>query len=83
MKHISGFIPKLGAECRVYHQFAYWRKKFEQPVDSDSLPGFARVTMPAPVAAEVGLTLTLPNGITLSGLHLGNIDLLGAIMRQL
>ena len=19
MKHISGFIPKLGAECRVYH----------------------------------------------------------------
>ena len=60
-------------------------QKFEQPVDSDSLPGFARVAMPrpAPVANEVGLTLTLPNGITLSGLHLGNIDLLGAIMRQL
>ena len=37
--------------------------------------------MPAPVANEVGLTLTLPNGITLSGLHPGNIDLLGAIMR--
>ena len=61
------------SQALVYHQFAYWRKKLEQPVDSDSLPGFARV----------GLTLTLPNGITLSGLHLGNIDLLGAIMRQL
>ena len=67
----------------VYHQFAYWRKKLEQHVDSDSLPGFVRVAMPAPVTNEVGLTLTLPNGITLSGLHLGNIDLLGAIMRQL
>ena len=68
----------------VYHQFAYWRKKLEQPAASDSFPGFARVAMPAPVATEVdSLTLTLPNGITLSGLHLGNIDLLGAIMRQL
>ena len=73
------------SQALIYHQFAYWRKKFEQPAASDSLPGFARVAMPqpAPVANEVGLTLTLPNGITLSGLHLGNIDLLGAIMRQL
>ncbi|MEA9429631.1 IS66 family insertion sequence element accessory protein TnpB, partial [Aeromonas caviae] len=71
------------SQALVYHQFAYWRKKLEQPVDSDSLPGFVRVAMPAPVGTEVGLTLTLPNGITLSGLHPGNIDLLGAIMRQL
>ena len=71
------------SQALVYHQFAYWRKKLEQPAAPDSLPGFARVTMPAPVATEVGLMLTLPNGITLSGLHLGNIDLLGAIMRQL
>lgn len=39
--------------------------------------------MPAPVATEVGLTLTLPNGVAISGLHAGNIGLLGAIMRQL
>ncbi len=71
-------------QALVYHQFAYWRKKLEQPAASDSFPGFARVAMPAPVATEVdSLTLTLPNGITLSGLHLGNIDLLGALMRQL
>ena len=70
-------------QALVYHQFAYWRKKLEQPVASDSFPGFARVAMPAPVATDGGLTLTLPNGIILSGLHLGNIDLLGAIMRQL
>ena len=71
------------SQALVYHQFAYWRKKLEQPVDSDSLPGFVRVAMPAPVTNEVGLTLTLPNGITLSGLHPGNIDLLAATMRQL
>ena len=39
--------------------------------------------MPAPVATEVDLTLTLPNGVVISGLHAGNISLLGAIMRQL
>ena len=76
------------SQALVYHQFAYWRKKLAQPAASDSLPGFARVAMPAPVApppaaSDRGLTLTLPNGITLSGLHPGNIDLLGAIMRQL
>ena len=73
------------SQALVYHQFAYWRKKLEQPAAaaSASLPGFVRVDMPAPVGTEVGLTLTLPNGITLSGLHPGNIDLLGAIMRQL
>jgi hypothetical protein len=30
-----------------------------------------------------GLTLTLPNGIAISGLHASNIELLGAIMRLL
>jgi hypothetical protein len=29
------------------------------------------------------LTLTLPNGIAISGLHASNIELLGAIMRLL
>ena len=70
-------------QALVYHQFAYWRKKLEQPADSDSLPVFARVAMPAPVATEVDLTLTLPTGVVISGLHAGNISLLGAIMRQL
>ena len=51
------------SQALIYHQFAYWRKKLEQPAAPDSLPGFARVTMPAPVATEVGLMLTLPNGI--------------------
>ncbi|MDF2415897.1 IS66 family insertion sequence element accessory protein TnpB [Aeromonas sp. 1HA1] len=67
----------------VYHQFAYWRKKLEQPTTPDSLPGFARVTMPAAIATESGLTLTLPNGISISGLHASNINLLGPIMSLL
>ena len=44
------------SQALVYHQFAYWRKKLEQPAASDSLPGFVRVAMPAPVGTEVGLT---------------------------
>jgi hypothetical protein len=70
-------------QALVYHQFAYWRKKLEQPAATDSLAGFARVVMPTAIATEGGLTLTLPNGIAISGLHPGNIDWLGAIMRQL
>jgi hypothetical protein len=49
----------------------------------DSLAGFASVTLPATVAIDEGLTITLPNGMAISGLHPGNIDWLGAIMRQL
>ena len=70
-------------QALVYHQFAYWRKKLEQPATVDSLAGFARVAIPASVPTEGGLTLSLPNGISISGLHLGNLDLLGAIMRLL
>jgi len=39
--------------------------------------------MPAAVATDAGLTLTLPNGVAISGLHASNINLLGAILRQL
>lgn len=68
-----------------YHQFSYWRRKLArpQPEMADTPAGFARVTLPPSLATDPGLTLTFPNGITLSGLHLGNIDLLGPIMRQL
>lgn len=68
-----------------YHQFSYWRRKLQQPLPApaDSLAGFAKVAMPAPVITEGSLTLTLPCGVVISGLHAANISLLGAIMRQL
>ena len=30
-----------------------------------------------------GLTVSLPGGVSITGLHVGNIELLGAVLRQL
>ena len=72
-------------ESLVYHRFVYWRQKLtgreepSKPVQTRS--GFARV---APVAnAGAGLTVSLPGGVSITGLHAGNIELLGAVLRQL
>jgi hypothetical protein len=67
----------------AYHQFVYWRQKQgPQCVGQTVAAGFARVTTPV---AEVRdeLTLSLPNGVSITGLHSGNVELLGAILRQL
>ena len=71
----------------TYHQFVYWRKRLSESVAHAPAAsrgcGFARV-MPVTQAADTdGLTLTLPGGMSIRGLHAGNIDLLGAILRQL
>lgn len=70
----------------AYHQFVYWRSKLQKPISPiahlQPPPGFARVTsLPDTAASE--LTLTLPGGIAITGLHAGNVDVLGAILRQL
>ena len=67
----------------TYCRFVYWRKKLtepeasfpEQPVSS---PGFAKVSaVPGPESSE-GLTVSLPGGVSITGLHAGNVELLGA-----
>jgi len=72
----------------TYCRFVYWRKKLtepetavpEQPVSS---PGFAKVSaVPGPESSE-GLTVSLPGGVSITGLHAGNVELLGAVLRQL
>ena len=70
-----------------YHQFTYWRSKLRQ-ADSDkpkvhSGSGFARVSVADPSRSTTELTITLPSGISITGLHTNNVDLLGSIMRQL
>jgi len=72
-------------ESLVYHRFVYWRQKLtgsEEPSKSvQTRSGFARV---APVPdAGAGLTVSLPGGVSITGLHAGNIELLGALLRQL
>lgn len=68
----------------TYHQFVYWRKKLKQcgPEDAVAPAGFARVAASTP-GTGVGLTVSLPGGISIVGLHAGNVELLGAILRQL
>lgn len=70
-----------------YHQFTYWRSKLRQ-ADSDEPreypgSGFARVSVADPSSSTAELTIRLPSGISITGLHGDNIDLLGSILRQL
>jgi len=75
-----------------YSRFAYWRKK----LDIQGKPAarshtrrdrFTKVVpRPAqeqPPAADPGLTMSLPNGITLQGIRGGHIKLIGQLLRQL
>jgi hypothetical protein len=65
----------------TYHQFVYWRQKYREPEENIS-PGFVKVAATALVnSAE--LTLSLPNGLVITGLNDSNVTLLGAILRQL
>ena len=70
----------------AYHQFIYWRSKQDKagPDLQDNVVGFARVAALSRSASTGGeLTLSLPNGVSITGLHAGNIDLLGSLLRQL
>lgn len=70
----------------TYCRFVYWRKKLAElePVSDGEAPsGFVRVAAPPSAGASEGLTLSLPGGVSITGLHAGNVDLLGAVLRQL
>lgn len=71
----------------AYHRFVYWRKKQQATTRSDSstqATGFAKVAPRDRITGtQAGLTLTLPNGMAISGLDAGNIDLLGMMLEQL
>ena len=66
-----------------YHQFSYWRRKLRAEGQSDAGAGFARVTPSAATEAAYGLTVSLPGGVSITGLHAGNVELLSAVLRQL
>ena len=73
----------------VYHQFVYWRRKLAPTEDSlaneQAATGFTRVVS-APgvgIGGADGLAVALPGGVSITGLHAGNIELLGAVLRQL
>lgn len=76
----------------IYHQFIYWRQKLASveayPKQAPAATGFARVVSSTPrMGVETddvaSLTVSLPGGVAITGLHAGNIELLGAVLRQL
>ncbi|WP_018403824.1 IS66 family insertion sequence element accessory protein TnpA [Marinobacter gelidimuriae] len=70
-----------------YHRFVYWRKKLTEPDhhpdEKSAVTGFARVARIPAFAPGEELTVSLPGGISITELHAGNIELLGAVLRQL
>jgi hypothetical protein len=60
----------------IYHRFVYWRQKFaeecSQPATSDSAGGFVAVSC-SPVN-EMGLSVSLPSGLVIRGIHAGNLS---------
>ena len=71
-----------------YHRFVYWRRKLESTDEATAagrvpISGFARVTQVPASPVSDDLTLRLPGGMAITGLHAGNVDLLSAILRQL
>lgn len=70
----------------TYCRFVYWRKKLATPELVSGRPapsGFAKVAAVPGAESTEGLTVSLPGGVSISGLHAGNIELLGAVLRQL
>lgn len=66
-----------------YHTFVYWRKRITQAASlKNTGTGFAKVT-PVSDRRSGELVLSLPGGVSIAGLHAGNVELLGAILRQL
>jgi len=74
-----------------YSRFTYWRKKLSiqsKPTSKarTGKSGFVQVvtrpTQELP-AAEIGLTMTLPNGIVLQGIREEHVKLVGQLLRQL
>lgn len=66
-----------------YHQFSYWRRKLGAEGESQASAGFARVAPVADTDAAQGLTVSLPGGVSITGLHADNVELLGAVLSQL
>ena len=72
----------------VYHQFLYWRHKLKQTTNKSqqqtrqpSGSGFASVSIQP--ATEPGLSLLLPNGLIIQGIHANNLSLVSQLMTEL
>jgi len=69
----------------TYHRFIYWRQKIESVEGSQIVKnrtgGFASVTVHP--QRETELSLSLPNGMVVRGIHAGNVRVLSQLLDQL
>ena len=67
----------------TYHQMVYWSKKEEACAEPEPRSGgFVAVSVSAD-AGDYGLSLRLPNGMTIEGINNRSIELVGKLVSQL
>lgn len=68
----------------VYHQMVYWCSKDEQIANDrgSASSDFVAVSV-KPAVYESGLSIRLPNGITIEGIDQNSIALIGKLVEQL
>lgn len=83
---VSG-VKFCQAHNLVYHQFVYWRQKLLKTdvdvLDSSLQPptGFSHVSYQP--GEPSGLTLSLPNGVEIQGIHAGNVSVAHALLASM
>jgi hypothetical protein len=69
----------------AYHRFAYWRRKLQAGPNTPQ-PRASSALVPVtyqPSPTSEGLSLSLPNGMTLRGISADNVDLVSQLLEQL
>lgn len=69
----------------VYSRFSYWRIKLNRPRTStpEIRSAFTKVVTVNNDDSGSGLTLSLPNGVRIGGIHDGNLALVSKLLTQL
>ena len=67
------------------HQFSYWKHKIQDKSDqpSNQRAGFVPVYQAPPNHKGAGLSIALPNGLTVQGIHQNNLTTVAQLIRVL
>lgn len=66
----------------IYHQMVYWSAKLAPVVETECANGFVAVSVCSDVRAA-GLSIRLPNGITIEGFSDHRVDMIAKLIAQL
>jgi len=81
---VSGLSKAAYSEqyALTYHQMVYWSAKLAPVVEAESIGGFVAVSVSSDVRAA-GLSIRLPNGITIEGFNDHRVDVIAKLIAQL